>query len=336
MIDWFVLCWWSGDRVVNGRLGWLGTLYYYGPSCLVNRYSSNQVMHHDARSPGKPLGHSFRFREYRERTWGIQSYIIPRSSAQQWAQNLRFITGGDKPASEPIRLDSLVVERGVSYDGDYDDDDDNNFNVNSDESSSDGANIRIGDCVRKSPFTSDPKPNGRRRALHLTAAGDVNRCNAYVAVSYRWPKSDNPLDKPLDECFTVHKKTGTGSRTNRAATNVLERAMSFAEHHNYKLIWMDQECINPLSPFSQSFLNSQTYHGQAKKQISFLLFRLFKITLNYGFELLQRYTKSLTVPCITDITAPALVSFLLDATCLKFAISDYYCELPTQIGTNIC
>ncbi|KAJ4208447.1 hypothetical protein NW767_001552 [Fusarium falciforme] len=169
----------------------------------------------------------------------IQPYIIPRTSAQQWAQNLRFIACGDKPASEPIQLDNLVVGRDVSYDEDYDDDDD----VNSDERFSDDANIRPCDCVKKNPYPSDPKPNGRRQALHLTAPGDVKRCNDYVAVSYCWPKSDGLPDKPLDKCFTVHKKTGTGSRTNLAPTNLLERAMSFAGRHNYKLIWIDQECI---------------------------------------------------------------------------------------------
>ena len=85
----------------------------------------------------------------KEWIWEIQPYIIPQSSAQQWAQNLRFITCGDKPASEPIQLDSLVVGRDVSYDEDYDDD------VNNDERSSDDAKIRPCDFVKRihSPAT---------------------------------------------------------------------------------------------------------------------------------------------------------------------------------------
>ena len=88
-----------------------------------------------------------------------------------------------------------------------------------------------------------PRSSAQQWAQHLTASGVVKHCNDYVAVSYRWPKSDGLPDKPLDECFTVHIETGVGSRTNLAPTNVLERAMSFAERHNYRLMWIDQKCI---------------------------------------------------------------------------------------------
>ena len=176
----------------------------------------------------------------KEQIWEIQPYIIPRSSTQKWAQNLRFITHGYKPAESPM------VVRNVSYEYydevDYDDDDNDDHDH---ESSPGDANMRFCDCVKMKSFPSDPKSDGRRRrpALHITAPGDVKGCNHYVAVSYRWPKRDSLPDKALDECFTVHTKTAAGSRTNLAPTNVLERAMSFAEFNNYKLIWIDQECI---------------------------------------------------------------------------------------------
>lgn len=73
--------------------------------------------------------------------------------------------------------------------------------------------------------------------LSITKPGDLDDCNHYLAISYRWQKG-NPSE-PKYQVFTQR-----GCRESKAPKDVLDRAIAFAAFHNIHLIWIDQECID--------------------------------------------------------------------------------------------
>jgi hypothetical protein len=79
--------------------------------------------------------------------------------------------------------------------------------------------------------------------LRLTDPGDLESCKHYVAVSYCWQQPRNlPEDETLAPRYTI--LDGNQGRRSRAPPNVIRRAIEFAIFKGYRLIWIDQECIN--------------------------------------------------------------------------------------------
>ena len=66
---------------------------------------------------------------------------------------------------------------------------------------------------------------------------EVQNCRHYVAVSYRWRNTSNDNA----ECQISRGETTTSAQ---APSSVLLRAARFSAKHGYRLLWIDQECIN--------------------------------------------------------------------------------------------
>lgn len=79
--------------------------------------------------------------------------------------------------------------------------------------------------------------------LRLTDLGDLESCKHYVAVSYCWRQPQSPSE---EETLAPRYKVldGEKERECRAPLNVIRRAIDFAIFKGYRLIWIDQECID--------------------------------------------------------------------------------------------
>jgi hypothetical protein len=103
-------------------------------------------------------------------------------------------------------------------------------------------------CAKYSLFdaardTSDSNTSEQICTLRLTDPGDLESCNHYVAVSYCWQQPRNlPEDETLAPRYTV--LDGNQERRSRTPPNVIRRAIDFAMFKGYRLIWIDQECID--------------------------------------------------------------------------------------------
>jgi len=99
------------------------------------------------------------------------------------------------------------------------------------------------------------------RVLRLTQPHEAGSCRHYIAVSYCW-------EHHLEECSSSKDsyliKTVSGDRPNKAPTNIISRAISFAlDTAPMNLIWIDQECIDQNDRLDKEFgiqSMDQVYH----------------------------------------------------------------------------
>ncbi|OCL15254.1 hypothetical protein AOQ84DRAFT_224322 [Glonium stellatum] len=83
----------------------------------------------------------------------------------------------------------------------------------------------------------------RRLRSKDTRASDLSTCTHFIAVSYCWPSEvaqtkGNSGEQPylvLEEDLTV--------RPIRAPKDIIDRAVDFAVQNGFRMIWIDQECI---------------------------------------------------------------------------------------------
>jgi len=100
-------------------------------------------------------------------------------------------------------------------------------------------------CTRYAPFSAADCEVDFKPELLLTDAGALAGCEHYIAITYCWQQlaatedSDIRLQSPAGYRIT----TASGVRDNKAPATVIHRAISYAAAHGYRLIWIDQECI---------------------------------------------------------------------------------------------
>jgi hypothetical protein len=91
--------------------------------------------------------------------------------------------------------------------------------------------------------TNDNNTSEQISTLRLTDPGDLESCNHYVAVSYCWQQPQNlPENETLVQRYII--LDGNQERRSRAPPKVIRRAIDFAIFKGYRLIWVDQECID--------------------------------------------------------------------------------------------
>lgn len=118
-------------------------------------------------------------------------------------------------------------------------------------------------CAKYSLFdaardTSVNNTSERIYTLRLTNPGDLEGCNHYVVVSYCWQQPQNlPENKTLTPKYNI--LDGNKERGSRAPPNVIRRVIDFAIFKGYRLLWIDQECINQKEDQDKS-LHIQVMH----------------------------------------------------------------------------
>lgn len=161
----------------------------------------------------------------REAIVTISKYVQDREAQERWADNLRFLTPIENLAmsaswstsdqSPEEQLGALSIE---------DEDDDTACSCDS-----------YG--YKFAPV--DP-------SLLLTQQSDVPECVHYVAVSYCLRSSEQSTYRWLGESELATPsimEAGRVSRAPRCPPALLARCTAFAASHDYKFIWIDQECI---------------------------------------------------------------------------------------------
>lgn len=187
----------------------------------------------------------------------ITQYLVSSSASRRWAQNLRFITAGDADFVDESRW---IVEEDtwssdtVSETSDFDDDeeqdcpeedqdeDEDNYQRMSQSDNSDES-VEHCPCVWKRTLTPIQDPITGSPPLYLTRPGELGDCLDYIAVSYRWMSREQR--KQEKETYLIDVGSGESpTRPTRAPPSLLKRILSSASAHNYRLFWMDQECID--------------------------------------------------------------------------------------------
>ncbi|KAH8664370.1 heterokaryon incompatibility protein-domain-containing protein [Xylariales sp. PMI_506] len=84
----------------------------------------------------------------------------------------------------------------------------------------------------------------RRAALPTREGDEATSCQHFVAVSYCWSSqgSDNAEEEPDSKPYTVVEENGS-KRAMRASKGTIDRAVAFARENGFRMIWIDQECI---------------------------------------------------------------------------------------------
>ncbi|KDR74223.1 hypothetical protein GALMADRAFT_249965 [Galerina marginata CBS 339.88] len=210
---------------------------------------------------GKTIGEIFAVPGlgFRQTLLSLKQHILLREEVQKWAISLRFVT---------------VLDDAVTSTGEFEEDqegprsDDVEPQADSDASTTDTAPCPCSDRPSFNKLRS-----GRSGYLKVTERGDIPDCVHYVAVSYCWPQPPTgfwplTLDRLLRLLNAIlsltslfmfcifGKKTSqlisnqpyivratSGYRQSRAPRMILDRAIKYAIHEGFDLIWIDQECI---------------------------------------------------------------------------------------------
>lgn len=148
----------------------------------------------------------------------LQKCLRPRDSAQEWAQNLRFIM----PATAALDQHARSV------------------------GGTDDTSQEPCICSYWTSFAS----NQYEDVLKLTAAHDFSGCNHYVAVSWVW-HDNSPLRGAVGAPEQYLVAASAGRRECAVPRHVLSRAISFAAYYEVPHIWFDKECIGQSDPIDQ-------------------------------------------------------------------------------------
>ncbi|KAF1845410.1 uncharacterized protein K460DRAFT_108754 [Cucurbitaria berberidis CBS 394.84] len=96
-----------------------------------------------------------------------------------------------------------------------------------------------------------PKEPGHGRS---TGDHDEWPCGHFVAVSYCWAAPSTPskgMDTKTEVPYRITEEDGS-VRDARASKQTIHRAVNFAAQNGYRMIWIDQECIQQDDEFEQS------------------------------------------------------------------------------------
>lgn len=87
----------------------------------------------------------------------------------------------------------------------------------------------------------------RIRRLLPVGSDKLAECCHFVAVSYCWTSQGDLDSRPDEEPYLVREENGT-IRQIRAQRATIDRVVSFARENGFRMIWIDQECIEQDNP----------------------------------------------------------------------------------------
>jgi hypothetical protein len=98
-------------------------------------------------------------------------------------------------------------------------------------------------CASYRGFDVASTRSSRRIPLRLTSLGEMPGCPHYLAVSYRWPQ-----DKASEEELYEIVLPSSQRRKSNVPAWLLDRIIAYAASQGFKLIWIDQECVDQEDP----------------------------------------------------------------------------------------
>ncbi len=160
--------------------------------------------------------------DLRKQMFEISQHVRSKEGAQNWARNLHFLI---QDQVDEIKGSYVVsLERGLR----------------GHQSNSQEAGCA---CKKLLSFANDTS-----LSLRLGGRNDFPDCIHYIAVSYCWRRKDVPELLPPTHPHAELLVDGYDTRSIRAPSTVLDRAISYAVHHDIRAIWIDQECIDQSDP----------------------------------------------------------------------------------------
>lgn len=158
--------------------------------------------------------------DMRKQMFEIAQHMRPRDGARDWARNLRLLIQDQTEEIQARRSNCVEGLRSHRIDQEAD-----------------------CTCKHLPPFASN-----NPLSLRLGGPTDFRDCVHYIAVSYCWQRNDE-TNFPPPTCPHAERLTdGNDTRSIRAPSSVLDRAISYAVNHDIRAIWIDQECIDQSDP----------------------------------------------------------------------------------------
>ncbi|KAI8677386.1 HET domain-containing protein [Fusarium sp. Ph1] len=90
----------------------------------------------------------------------------------------------------------------------------------------------------------------RIRRVNKVGSNEHSRCDHFVAVSYCWSAATANRSDNEEGPYKVVEEDGS-VRDMRAAKSTIDRVVTFARENGFRLIWIDQECIEQDNPEQQ-------------------------------------------------------------------------------------
>ena len=101
-------------------------------------------------------------------------------------------------------------------------------------------------CAGYVPFTQADYEAKEGPGLRLTSPGALAGCKHFVAISYCWQQLEamdgSSVNPQAPSRYMIH--TPSGIRNCRAPATLIHRAIRYAANNDFRLIWIDQECID--------------------------------------------------------------------------------------------
>jgi hypothetical protein len=141
-------------------------------------------------------------------------------------------------------------------------------------------------CASYQGFDIVSTTSGRRIPLRLTSLGELLGCSHYLSVSYRWPQ-----DKPFEEERYEIILPSNRRRKSNVPAWLLDRIITYAASQGYKLIWIDQECVDQEDP-DQVGQAVQAYHAvyrQSQQVVAVLTAEITEQAHLDAFKFAEKY-----------------------------------------------
>jgi len=148
----------------------------------------------------------------------IQKHRVSRSHIIGWADDLRFVTWDSQA---PLKQQASATT--PSHPKDL-------FECHCGWSELASFSTLSGNEGCACSGLSNPRDTVSQKFRTVNAPG----CRHFIAISYRWRYSDN------SQGSAELVKTKYNDQSRSALHNVLDRSARFAEHHGYRLLWVDQ------------------------------------------------------------------------------------------------
>lgn len=111
----------------------------------------------------------------------------------------------------------------------------------------------------------------RIRRLPPLGSDQLPECCHFVAVSYCWTSQGDSKGQADEEPYLVREENGT-VRPIRAQRATIDRVVAFARENGFRMIWIDQECIEQDNPVEKELAIQAMDHVYLRAQTSIGLF----------------------------------------------------------------
>jgi hypothetical protein len=180
-------------------------------------------------------------------------------------------------------------------------------------------------CASYHGFDIASTRSGRRTPLRLTSLGEVPACPHYLAVSYRWPQ-----DKPSEEeCYEIVLPSNQRRKSNVPAW-LLDRVIAYAASQGFKLIWIDQECVDQEDPVQvdQSVKAYHAVYRQSQQVIAVLTAGITEQAHLDAFKFAEKYHAERTQTGTMTGVAESELRSIMQVSAL-ISENEWFCRIWT-------